>query len=167
MRVIVVYVSKTGNTRELAAAMADQLHSLALPLNLFGKQGRGSKEDREQEKELFQQALAAANQADAVILGTPAGFHKAHSKVLRFARQFEANAAGIFCTHAQDLGSTLSDVEEIFRTRNLLQLGSQTFYPMKPGGFMELEPQVRRDFIHQAEIFAERCRQNLTRMALD
>jgi flavodoxin len=79
VRSVVVYYSKTGNTRKVAEAMAQEIYTQALPLNL-SKPGKRTEEERAEEKALFSQAVAKANNADIVLIGTPTEFRQPHPR---------------------------------------------------------------------------------------
>jgi flavodoxin len=123
MKAVVVYYSKTGNTKQIAEAIAQSLHVEALPLNLV-KKGRKTKDELAAEKAAWNQALSAANAAELVILGTPTEFRKPHPTVVKFMEEAEPAKMGVFCTYYGMLGATLIDMEAISRQQGTQLVGS-------------------------------------------
>lgn len=158
MNATIVYFSKTGNTRGVAEAMAEELAAPCFSVNLMEKKGRGTKEEQDCEKGLFNQALEASRGADLVLIGTPTSFQQAKSQIQRFTRQVEARHVGLFCTHQNKLGTTLSDLEEILQQRGINLAGSLAFENLKPGQLGELDEATRQDYLTQARNFARECR---------
>ena len=153
MRSIVVYRSKSGNTKAIAEVMAAKLETKALPVNLVEKKGRGTKEEQDKEKELFAQALQACKDADLVIIGTPVNFQKAHSQITRFTEQVEAKNVALFCTYIYKIGTTLSGLEAILKDRDINVVGSVDFGKLNTGRFAELDKATRDEYIRKAEEF--------------
>jgi flavodoxin len=157
MKATIVYFSKSGNTRGVAEAMAEELVASSFSVNLMEKKGRGTKEERDREKELFNEALEASRGADLVLIGTPTSFQQAKSQILRFTRQVEAENVGLFCTHQNKLGTTLSDLEEILQERHTNLAGSLAFDNLKPGQLGELDEAAREEYLERARRFARDC----------
>jgi flavodoxin len=157
MRNYVVYVSKSGNTKAVADEIARELGAKAMSLNLMGKKGRGTREEREEEKRLFAEALEESKGADLVVVGSPTGFQKAHSKVIRFTKQVEARMVGFFCTYTNKVGTTLTDLEEIIRERGVNHAGSLEVGGLRQGEFGELETEKRAQILGEANSFAKKC----------
>jgi len=158
MDATIVYFSKSGNTRGVAEAMAQELAEPSLSVNLMEKKGRGTKEEQDCEKELFNEALEASRGADLVLIGTPTSFQQAKSQILRFTRQVEAESVGLFCTHQNKLGTTLSDLEEILQGRGISLARSLAFENLKPGQLGELDEATREEYLARAKGFARECR---------
>ena len=157
MKSIVVYRSKSGNTKAIAEAMAAKLETKALPVNLVEKKGRGSKEEQEKEKDLFAQALEACKDADLVIVGTPVNFQKAHSQITRFTEQVEAKNVALFCTYIYKIGTALSDLEVILKDRDINVVGSVDFGKLNTGQFATLDKASKDEYLKRAEEFVEGC----------
>jgi flavodoxin len=157
MKATIVYFSKSGNTRGVAEAMAGELAAPSLSVNMMEKKGRGTKEERDREKELFSEALEASRGADLVLIGTPTSFQQAKSQILRFTRQVEARSVGLFCTHQNKLGTTLTDLEEILQERGIELAGSMAFENLKPGQLGELDEAAREEYLERARRFARDC----------
>jgi flavodoxin len=158
MKATIVYFSKSGNTRGVAEDMAKELHAPSFSVNLMEKKGRGTKEERDREKELFKEALEACKGVDLVLIGTPTSFQQAKSQILRFTRQVEAQCVGLFCTHQNKLGTTLSDLEEILRERGIELAGSVAFDNLKAGQLGGLDEATREEYLDRARGFARECR---------
>lgn len=156
MRNCVVYVSKSGNTKAVAVEIARELGAKAMSLNLIGKKGRGTKEDRDEEKKLFAKALEESKGADLVVVGSPTGFRKAHSKAIRFTKQVEARAMGFFCTYTNKVGTTLTDLEDIARERGINHVGSLAVGGLRQGEFMELKREKKAQILGEANSFAKK-----------
>lgn len=157
MKLLVVYYSKSGNTKSIADVMAQNLHTEALPLNLIEKKSRETKEEREKEKEFFSYALEASTNADLVFIGTPTSFKKAHSKAIRFTKAVEAKKVGLFCTHYKKIGTTLINLEVLLKERGIPVVGSIEFGGLNSGQFKELDTSTREDHMKRAEEFAKKC----------
>jgi flavodoxin len=158
MKAGVVYFSKSGNTKGVAQVLAEELGAPSYSVNLMEKKGRGTKEEQAREKELFNEALDASSGADLVLIGTPTSFQQAKSQILRFTRQVEAQHVGLFCTHQNKLGTTLSDLEEILQERGIDVAGSLAFENLKPGQLGELDEATREECLERARGFARECR---------
>jgi flavodoxin len=122
MRALVVYYSKTGNTKKIAEAMAQSLRTEALPLNL-PKKGRRTKDELAAEKVAWNRALSEAKEAELVILGTPTQFRKPHPSVVKFVQEAEPVRVAVFCTYYGMLGATLIDMEALLRQNRTQFIG--------------------------------------------
>jgi len=162
MKATIVYFSKSGNTKGVAEVLAEELAAPSFSVNLMEKKGRGTKEEQTREKELFKEALEASRGADLVLIGTPTSFQQAKSQILRFTRQVEARHVGLFCTHQNKLGATLSDLEEILQERGIELAGSAAFENLKPGQLAELDETTREEYLATAKGFARECRSQVT-----
>ena len=142
MKILVVYFSKTGNTKSIAEIIAKNCKAKLLPINLLEKKGRGTEEERKIEAKLFDQALGESQTADLVIIGSSTSFKQAQSKIRRFTRSVEAKAAALFCTFTKDVGITLTELEEMLVEKNIQVIGMQEFGGLKTGQFKELKDDV-------------------------
>lgn len=157
MKSIVVYRSKSGNTKGIAEVMAAKLGAKALPVNLLEKKGRGTKEEQQKEKEMFAAALETSKNADLVIIGTPVSFQQTHSQITRFCKKVEAKNAGLYCTYINKMGTTLSGLEMILKEKGINVLGSVDFGRLNTGQFEKLDKSTRDDYVKKAEEFVEGC----------
>jgi flavodoxin len=157
MNTTIVYFSKSGNTKVMAEVLAEELGAPSYSVNLMEKKGRGTKEEQAREKELFNEALDTSKGADLVLIGTPTSFQQAKSQILRFTRQVEAQCVGLFCTHQNKRGTTLSDLEEILEERGIALAGSLAFENLKPGQLGELDQATREEYLARAKGFAREC----------
>jgi flavodoxin len=158
LKSVVIYLSKSGNTKRIAEAMAKTLRTNSLPLNLFTKKGRGTKEERMREAELYDQALETCSHADLVIIGTPTHFQTAHSKVLRFVRDVRAKRVGLFCTYYNKIGTTLTALTEKLKKNKIKVIGTAKFSDLKQGQLGELDKRTLKPYIDKAKEFAATCR---------
>ncbi len=163
MKIIVVYYSKTGNTKSIAEIIAKMSNAKLLPINLLEKKGRGSEEERQKEAELFKQALNESENADLLFIGTSTSFKQAQSKIRRFTKSVKAKKACLFCTFTKDVGITLTELEEILNENNITVIGSQEFGGLKTGQYKELEDEEREVYIEKAEKFVEQCLEKIKR----
>ena len=163
MKSVVIYYSKTGNTEKIAEAIAQEMRTEALPLNLTNrKASRRTREEREAEEALFSQAIARANAADIVILGTPTEFRKPHPRVMEFIDEIEAGTVAIFCTCYGMPGATLIDMEAGLRQRGrqfvgrlALRVGTEQYrFRRDVNQYVE---QITEAHLAQAREFAWRC----------
>jgi len=157
LKVVVVYYSKTGNTKSIAKIIAKKSNAKLLPINLLEKKGRGTVEERMKEAELFQLALNISENVDLVIIGTSTSFKQAQSKIRRFTKSVKANKASLFCTFTKDVGTTLTELEKILSENNITVIGTQEFGGLKTGQFKELKEEERNKYIEKAEKFAAHC----------
>jgi flavodoxin len=122
MRALVVYYSKTGNTKKIAEAMAQSLRTEALPLNL-PKKGRRSKDELAKEKALWVKGISEAQDAEIVFIGTPTEFRRPHPLVVEFMKQAALRRAAAFCTYYGMMGATLIDMEALLRQNRTQFIG--------------------------------------------
>jgi len=122
MRALVVYYSKTANTKKIAEAMAQSLQTEALPLNL-PKKGRRSKEERTKERALWDKAMREAQDAEIVLVGTPTEFRRPHRLVVEFMKEAAPRRAAAFCTCYGMKGATLIDMEALLRQNGAQFMG--------------------------------------------
>jgi len=155
MKSIVVYYSKTGNTKAVADLIAKGLECSVLPVNLMEKKGRGTKEEREMEKERYSNALQRSVNCDLAVIGTPTGFQRAKSMVQRFVRDVQADAVALFCTYDNKIGTTLADLEDALTERGIEVIQTMGLGALKPGEFGELEEPMRSGFIDRIDNFVE------------
>jgi flavodoxin len=140
MKVIVVYYSKTGNTKNVAELIANNLGCISYPVNLQDKKGRGTKEERDKEKELYNKALQESIDCDLVIIGTPTSFQKPKSMIQRYVRDVQTQTAALFCTYNNKVGSTLIDLEN-----TLLERGIKVVQKLSIGGFKSVESKDEKE----------------------
>ena len=126
MKSVVIYYSKTGNTRRIAEVIAHEIQCEALPLNL-AKQGRLSGQETALESAYFSEALDKAQAAELVLIGTPTEFRKPHPRVVEFIRQAHIHQAAIFCTFYGMLGGTLLDMEAMLRKKGACLVAGTSF----------------------------------------
>ncbi|MHA2358623.1 MAG: flavodoxin family protein [Candidatus Heimdallarchaeaceae archaeon] len=157
MKALVVYHSKTSNTKCIAEVIAKKLNTKAIPLNLLEKKGRGTKEDQEKEKKMFEDALRRSRGFDLVVVGTPTGFQKAHSKVIRFIKRVECSQVATFCTFYNKIGTTLSDLDDILKERKIKLIASCAFDNLKTGQFLELTNDERMYYQDKIDEFVSNC----------
>lgn len=155
MNFLVVYLLKTGNTKSIAEEIARQLKAKVLPLNLIEKKGRGTAEEREREKELFEKALEESKNFDLLVVGTPTGFQTAHSKVIRFIKSVECSKIALFCTHYNKIGITLTDLEIILKERKIDLIITCAFDNMKSGQFALLDKENKEKHFQKAVEFSK------------
>ncbi|MBN2380609.1 NAD(P)H-dependent oxidoreductase [candidate division WOR-3 bacterium] len=157
MKSIVVYRSKSGNTKAIAEVIAKKLKAKALPVNLLEKKGRGTKEEQQKEKEMFAAALEACKDADLVVIGTPVSFQQAHSQITRFCKQVETKNIGLFCTYINKPGASLDDLQTILRERGIKVTGTADFGGLNSGQFEKFDKAARDEYFNKAEEFVEGC----------
>lgn len=160
MKSIVIYYSKSGNTKKIAEYAADILRTEALSLNLISKKGRGTKEEQDKEKKLFNSALKKSKNVDLVIIGTPTSFQKAHSKIIRFSKKVETKNIGLFCTHYNQFGTTFADLEAILKDRDIKIINTLEFDNLKPGQFLELDKSAQNNYFKKLKDFVKVCKLN-------
>lgn len=163
MKIVIVYYSKTGNTKSIAEIIAEKSKAKIIPINLLEKKGRGTEEERLKEAELFEQALNESENADLLFIGTSTCFKQAQSKIRRFAKSVKAKKACLFCTFTKEVGITLTELEEILRENDITVIGTQEFGGLKTGQFKELVDEERKKYIEKAEKFAKQCIEKIKR----
>ena len=163
MAFVVVYYSKTGNTKAVAEHIAEGLGCEALPVNLMEKKSRGTKSEREREKALYASAVQRGAGCRLVVVGTPTGFRKPKSMIRRFVRDVEAEAVALFCTYENNVGETLTDLEDALRERGIGMVGTLGLDGLKPGAFNELDDQARNMLLERISGFVRHCREWLKR----
>ncbi|MDP4221871.1 MAG: hypothetical protein Q8868_01050 [Bacteroidota bacterium] len=126
MNTTVVYYSNTGNTKTIADTIAGILGCNSLAINLM-KQGRKTKQELDQEKELFQNAVDKCNQSELVFIGTPTEFRKPHFKIIDLINQLTIKKAAIFCTYYGMLGATIFDLESILLCKSISVINKHSF----------------------------------------
>jgi len=161
MASVVVYYSKSGNTKAVAEYIAEELGCEALPVNLMEKKGRGTKEERDREKTLYAAALRGASTCRLIVVGTPTGFQKPKSMIRRFVRDVEVEAAALFCTYENMVGTTLTDLEETLKERGIKVVGTLGLDGLKQGAFERLDDKARSVLLHRTSDFVELCREEL------
>lgn len=110
MKAIVIYYSKTGNTKKIADTISQAIDAKSYALNII-KKGRKTKEEKELEKKYFNQALDECKLADFVFIGTPTKFRKPHPIIIDFIECIEVKKVAVFCTYYGMLGATFYDLE--------------------------------------------------------
>jgi flavodoxin len=163
MKSIVVYYSKTGNTKYVADYIAKGLECKVLPVNLMDKKGSGTKEERSTEKELYNNAIKKSVNCTLAVIGTPTGFQKAKSMIQRFVRDVQADTVALFCTHDNKIGTTLADLEDILTERGIEVIHTMSLGLFKPGEFSMLEEPRRSDYLDRINDFVELCKVGRTR----
>jgi len=163
LKVVVVYYSKTGNTKSIAEIIAGKSKAKLFTINLLKKKGRGTEEERQKEADLFQLALNVSENADLVIIGTSTSFKQPQSKIRRFTKSVKAKKASLFCTFTKDVGTTLTELDKILSQNNITVIGMQEFGGLKTGQFKELKDEERKKYIEKAEKFAEQCLEKIKR----
>ncbi|NHJ33107.1 MAG: flavodoxin family protein [Asgard group archaeon] len=161
LKILVIYYSKTGNTKSIAEIIAKSSNAKLLPINLLEKKGRGTEEERQKEAVLFEQALQESQSADLVFIGTSTSFKQAQSKIRRFTKAIETKTVGLFCTFTKDVGITLTELSEILLERNINVIGLQEFGGLKTGQFKELKTEEKEKYIDKAKKFVKTCLETL------
>jgi flavodoxin len=118
LNITVVYYSKTGNTKAIADNIARVLGCDSIAINLI-KQGRKTKQEIDQDKQLFENAIKKCNQSDLVFIGTPTEFRKPHSRIVDLINNLTTKKATIFCTYYGMLGATFYDLEALLLQKNI------------------------------------------------
>ncbi len=163
MASIVVYYSKSGNTKAVAEHIAEELGCDALPVNLMEKKGQGTKEERDREKALYAAALSRASACRLVVVGTPTGFQKPKSMIRRFVRDAEAEEAALFCTYENKIGTTLTDLEETLNERGIKVVGTLGIDGLKQGAFEGLDDEARSVLLDGIRGFVGLCGEELNK----
>jgi flavodoxin len=164
MNPVVIFYSKTGNTRTIAEVIARELPCEAFALNLV-KKGRLSKQENALEKAYFCKAQEQAQDADLVIIGTPTEFRKPHPMVADFIQHSQIKQAAAFCTYFGMLGGTLLDMEALLRkqgaallARSAFRLGSEDYRFRQ--NVHEYTDSITELNLKAAREFARRCTAN-------
>jgi flavodoxin len=118
MKTTVVYYSKTGNTKVIADTIAKTLECDSIPINLM-KSGRKTKQEIEEEKQIFKNAVEQCNKSDLVFIGTPTEFRKPHPSIVHLIENLTIKNVAVFCTHYGMLGATFYDLEALLLQRNI------------------------------------------------
>ena len=160
-----VYYSKTGNTKAVADLIAKGLECSVFPVNLMEKKGRGTKEERTTEKELYDYAIQESVNCDLVVIGTPTGFQSAKSMIQSFVRDVQADTMVLFCTYDNKIGTTLADLENTLTERGIEVIQTMGLGMLKPGEFGELEEPMRSDYLDRIDNFVELCKAGLEHAA--
>ena len=158
MRSIVVYYSKTGNTKAVAELIAEGLECEVYAVNLMEKKGRGTKKERNIEKELYNNALQHSEGCDLVVIGTPTGFQRAKSMIQRYVRDVQADAVALFCTYDNKLGTTLTDLESTLVDRGIEVIQTLSLGMLKPGRFGEIEEHEEGGYLERINDFIKLCK---------
>ena len=151
----VIYVSKSGNTKVVAEAIASLFEVEALPLNLIEKKGRGTKEERDREKALFETALEKSRDVDLAFIGTPTYFQQAHSKVTRFTKRVEVANVALFCTYTNKVGETLTGLEEILADRGIGHVGSLGVGDLKSCDLVDAASSRHDEIVNRVTAFVD------------
>jgi flavodoxin len=118
VKAIVLYYSKTGNTKIIANSIAEALKCDSVAINLM-KRGRKTKQENEEEKQIIKNAIEQCNHSDLVFIGTPTEFRKPHPKVVDLIRNITINRAAIFCTYYGMPGATFYDLEALLLQKDI------------------------------------------------
>jgi flavodoxin len=164
MRPIVVYYSKTGNTKAVAELIAVGLECEAYPINLMEKRGAGTKNERDVEKKLYDDALQRSVNCSLAVIGTPTGFQMAKSMIKRYVGDVKAQRVALFCTYDNKVGATLMELEDMLRERGVEVVCTLSLGKLKPGGFSGLEETVRSEYLGRIYEFIELCEVGLERV---
>jgi|GEM_PF-1802402 len=162
MDTVVVYYSKTGNTKKIAEAIASSAQGVLFPLN-YVKKGRKTKAELEIEAALFKSALDAAVSADLVIIGTPAEFRMPQKKVMEFIANLKMKKCAVFCTYYGMPGAVFIDMEaELLQNGNKIIhklgvcVGTEKYkFQLKVNLYKE---NITEDHISRAAAFADECK---------
>jgi flavodoxin len=118
MKITVVYYSKTGNTKVIADTIAKALACDSIPINLM-KSGRKTKQEIEEEKQIFKNAVEQCNKSDFVFIGTPTEFRKPHPNIVHLINNLTIKRAAVFCTYYGMLGATFYDLEALLLQKDI------------------------------------------------
>jgi len=158
MKSIVVYYSKTGNTKNVAEILGKGLECEVLPVNLMDKKGRGTKEERNTEKEFYNNAIQKGANCDLVVIGTPTSFQRAKSMIHRYVRDVQADSVALFCTYDNKIGTTLTDLGDVLTERGIKVIHTMGLGMLKPGEFGQLEEPMKSDYRDRINSFVEICK---------
>lgn len=158
MNATVVYYSKTGNTKIIADSIAKTIGCDSIAIN-FMKIGRKTKQEIEEEKQMFKNAVEQCNQSDLLFIGTPTEFRKPHSKIVDLINMLIIKRVALFCTYYGMLGATFYDLEALLLQRNIsiinrlnLPVGTKK-YTFNPDVSLYKE-KITQDHIRAANDFA-------------
>jgi hypothetical protein len=84
------------------------------------KRGRKTKEEIEEEKQIFKDAIAQCNQSEFVFIGTPTEFRKPHPRIVDLINNLTIKKVAIFCTYYGMLGATFYDLEALLFQKDIL-----------------------------------------------
>jgi flavodoxin len=118
MKTTVVYYSKTGNTKIIADNIARALGCDSIAINLM-KSGRKTKQEINEEKQMFKNAIEQCNQSDLVFIGTPTEFRKPHTKIVCLINNLTIKRVAVFCTYYGMLGATFYDLEALLLNKDI------------------------------------------------
>ncbi len=150
---LVVYYSKSGNTKGIAEIIASIMQTKSLSINLITKKGRGTKFEQEKEKILFNDALEASKKADIVIIGTPTYYQKASSMIARFINEVETKNVGLFCTYLKKVGITISGIEANLKKRGINVISSLKLEGLNRGKFEKLDKSSKDKYLKKINKF--------------
>jgi flavodoxin len=118
MRTTVAYYSKTGNTKIIADNIASALGCDSIGINLMIN-GRKTKKEIEEEKQVFKNVIEQCNQSDFVFIGTPTEFRKPHPKIVDLINKLTIKKVAIFCTYYGMMGATFYDLEALLLQKDI------------------------------------------------
>jgi flavodoxin len=118
MKTIVVYYSKTGNTKIIADNIAIALGCNSVAINLM-KSGRKTKPEIDEEKQILKKAIEQCNQSDLVFIGTPTEFRKPHTKIVDLINNLTIKRVAVFCTCYGMPGATFYDLEALLLQKDI------------------------------------------------
>jgi hypothetical protein len=84
------------------------------------------------------------------------------SMIVRFVRDPKAGNVGLFCTHYDKVGTTLTDLQGILRDRHVRAVSTHAFAELKSGQVAELDTHACEDYLRDARDFADACRRGIT-----
>ena len=123
----------------MAELIANNLGCVSYQFNLLDKKGRGTKEERDKEKELYNKALHESIDCDLVIIGTPTSFQKPKSMIQRYVRDVQTQTAALYCTYNIKVGRTLTDLEN-----TLIERGVEVVQKLSLGGFKSVDSKYEK-----------------------
>ena len=81
--------------------------------------------------------------------------------IRRFVRDVEAEAAALFCTYENKVGTTLTDLEDALRERGIRVVGTLGLGGLKSGAFEGLDDEARGMLLDRISGFVGLCREEL------
>jgi hypothetical protein len=75
----------------------------------------------------------------------------------------EADAAALFCTYENKIGTTLTDLEETLRERGIRVVGTLGIDGLKQGAYEGLDDEARNALLGRTSGFVGLCREELRR----